>query len=201
MAATRRLMGPHGVSAWCLVLVAGLLATWGMSMIARPSWHLARRVIRTMQARDLWRSVRHCPLPPGQGEPAIWLRSPDIGLDCLVLWSWDEDDLLQYPCWYPDGQGNQTPHRVFGHRDAHFRKLQNIQLGDSVWMEMRGGEEAAYRVGRTQVVDAARLEAALALGHSPDWVLVTCYPFRYIGPAPRRFLVWLEPVPDSSGSR
>ena len=82
---------------------------------------------------------------------------------------------------------------VFGHRDAHFRKLGHLAVGDKLDVDtMRGGQH--YRVARIEIVDRDLLQERLRFGARTGHglVLVTCFPFRYIGPAPQRYLVWLE---------
>jgi len=74
-----------------------------------------------------------------------------------------------------------------GHRDTFFRPLRQIRAGDRVTLQTPIGLYR-YVVEWTAVVnpsDTASLKA------TPDrsLTLVTCYPFRYVGPAPQRFIV------------
>lgn len=76
---------------------------------------------------------------------------------------------------------------VAAHRDGTFRPLENIRVGAAI--EVRTADfHYIYRVTSIAVVD--RTDAAL-LRHTdaPAITLVTCYPFRFVGPAPRRFVV------------
>nr|WP_298723149.1 class D sortase [uncultured Steroidobacter sp.] len=76
---------------------------------------------------------------------------------------------------------------VAAHRDGTFRPLENIRVGDSI--ELRTANfHYVYRVTSITVVD--RTDAALLRRtDQPVITLVTCYPFRFVGPAPRRFVV------------
>jgi sortase A len=74
-----------------------------------------------------------------------------------------------------------------GHRDTFFRPLRAIRAGDRVTLVAPGGPYC-YEVEWTAVVDPSDV-AALKATPRPSLTLVTCYPFRYIGPAPRRFIV------------
>ncbi|WP_206606394.1 class D sortase [Steroidobacter cummioxidans] len=76
---------------------------------------------------------------------------------------------------------------VAAHRDGTFRPLQNIRVGDAI--EVRTANfHYVYRVTSITVVD--RSDAALLRRtDEPVITLVTCYPFRFVGPAPRRFVV------------
>jgi sortase A len=74
-----------------------------------------------------------------------------------------------------------------GHRDTLFRPLRDIRVGDEIDFTTpeRGFE---YIVESIQVVapnDVQVLEPST--GH--DLTLVTCFPFYFVGPAPKRFVV------------
>lgn len=81
---------------------------------------------------------------------------------------------------------------IAGHRDTLFRGLQNIQDGDLIQFQTLDGTYN-YRVESTQVVSPDDVAVLKAGAHS-ELTLVTCYPFRYIGPAPERFIVKAEQV-------
>lgn len=76
---------------------------------------------------------------------------------------------------------------VAAHRDGTFRALENIRVGAAI--EVRtAGYHYVYRVTSIAVVD--RTDAALLRRTDDSAItLVTCYPFRFVGPAPRRFVV------------
>lgn len=76
---------------------------------------------------------------------------------------------------------------VAAHRDGLFRPLENIQVGAAI--EVRTADfHYIYHVTSIAVVD--RTDAALLRNtEEPAITLVTCYPFRFVGPAPRRFVV------------
>lgn len=74
-----------------------------------------------------------------------------------------------------------------GHRDTFFRALQNIRVDDEITLETLIGVYS-YRVDSTEVVDPGETRV---LDNSDDEILtlVTCYPFSFVGPAPKRFVV------------
>ena len=74
-----------------------------------------------------------------------------------------------------------------GHRDTFFRGLRLIQTGDEIRVTTRGGA-FRYRVEALSVVEPAET-APLASTQASICTLVTCFPFDYIGAAPRRFIV------------
>jgi sortase A len=75
---------------------------------------------------------------------------------------------------------------VLGHRDTFFRPLRAVEQGDVVRMRTRHGQ-FTYRIDSVAVVD---LEGLRAIREAPGEAitLITCYPFDYIGPAPRRLI-------------
>jgi sortase A len=76
---------------------------------------------------------------------------------------------------------------IAGHRDGFFRVLRDIREGEQV--EVRTAARLyVYEVSGVSVVDASD-STLLAPTHEPSLTLVTCYPFYFVGPAPRRFVV------------
>jgi len=73
------------------------------------------------------------------------------------------------------------------HRDTFFRPLKQVQPGDDVIVTTRRGTYR-YVVTRTRVVEPADI-SVLDPTAEPTLTLVTCYPFDYIGSAPKRFIV------------
>lgn len=76
---------------------------------------------------------------------------------------------------------------VAGHRDTWFRVLRGIHNGDVIRFETQG-QMYVYRVESTRVVQPQEVDV-LRAGQEPELTLVTCYPFYYVGTAPRRFIV------------
>ncbi len=85
---------------------------------------------------------------------------------------------------FPGERGNVG---LAGHRDTYFRPLRNIRSGDRITLRTPDGR-FVYRVDRALVVSPRRADL-LRGDQRARLTLVTCYPFYYIGPAPRRFVV------------
>lgn len=79
-----------------------------------------------------------------------------------------------------------------GHRDSFFRPLEHIKLGDDIHLDTPQGR-FRYRVHRTVVVEPNELWV-LDRSAKPTLTLITCYPFRFVGAAPKRFIVQAERV-------
>jgi sortase A len=84
----------------------------------------------------------------------------------------------------PGQEGNVV---LSGHRDTFFRPLHGIAAGDHIRLVTPGGAWR-YLVEWTAIVDPAD---TAVIGTTPEksLTLVTCYPFRYVGLAPQRFIV------------
>jgi sortase A len=82
---------------------------------------------------------------------------------------------------------------ISAHRDSFFRPLRNIQANDEVTVTTLRGEYR-YRVVSTKIVDPDDV-AVLKPGSGETLTLVTCYPFYFIGAAPRRFIVRADRIP------
>ena len=82
-----------------------------------------------------------------------------------------------------------------GHRDTFFRRLQNIRVGDDLRLTTAEGSYV-YRVSSTSIV-SPKDTSALDETTRPSLTLVTCYPFYFVGPAPKRFIVRAERLPGT----
>lgn len=83
--------------------------------------------------------------------------------------------------WQP---GNSA---LAGHRDTVFRVLREVRVGDQLSLTTAHGD-FHYRVRELLVVDPGNL-SVLARTDRPMLTLITCYPFSYLGQAPKRFVV------------
>jgi sortase A len=84
------------------------------------------------------------------------------------------------------------------HRDTFFRKLRDIHEGDEITLTTLNGSYV-YRVDLISIVEPQD-SAVLRDSGENILTLVTCYPFGFIGPAPKRFIVRARQVMPSPGS-
>jgi sortase A len=84
----------------------------------------------------------------------------------------------------PGGHGNIA---LAGHRDTFFRDLRNIRQDDQITLSTLAGSYE-YQVDSIRIVAENEIQVLEDSGDSV-LTLVTCYPFYYVGPAPRRFIV------------
>lgn len=84
----------------------------------------------------------------------------------------------------PGREGNVA---LAGHRDTFFRGLRNIRNRDDILLTTSVGTQF-YEVESTRIVSPEDVSVLNDVGR-PLLTLVTCYPFYYIGSAPKRFIV------------
>lgn len=116
------------------------------------------------------------------------LRIARIGLDVMVREGIDEGTLRRAAGHVPSTAlpGQTGDFVVLGHRDTFFRPLRAVERGDVVRMRTRHGQ-FTYRIDSVEVVDLEGLRAIRTASREAI-TLITCFPFDYVGPAPRRLI-------------
>lgn len=94
----------------------------------------------------------------------------------------------------PGESGNVA---IAGHRDGFFRALKEVRLGDSIEVDALGRTEI-YTIERISIVDPSDV-SVLKAGPQRSLTLITCYPFYFVGSAPKRYIVQAY-VADSAPS-
>jgi len=127
--------------------------------------------------------------PPARGEALARLRIERLGIETVVA-EGDDPGTLRLGPGHMEGSalpGEPDNCIIAGHRDGPFRRLRTARPGDVVEIADRT-RVSRYRVESVQTVrkDDAGL---LAPSRAPILTLVTCYPFDFVGRAPRRFVV------------
>jgi sortase A len=85
---------------------------------------------------------------------------------------------------------------ISGHRDTFFRPLKDLKIKDQVQFSTLKGN-FKYEVESLRVVEPNNV-GVLARSGENVLTLVTCYPFYYVGPAPKRFVVRARQVPPQT---
>ena len=76
---------------------------------------------------------------------------------------------------------------IAGHRDGFFRGLQSISPGDQLEL-VRPGHSDQYEVSEIRIVTPDDI-SVLQPTAVPTVTLVTCFPFYFVGHAPKRYIV------------
>lgn len=131
--------------------------------------------------------------PTGEDVLAI-LRIANIELELPVRFGTDERALRKGPgliegTSLPGSNGNIG---IAAHRDIHFRGLKNLELGDVIELDLPDKTQT-YVVTSLSVVEPEDIQVLDEIG-KPVLTLVTCFPFYFVGNAPKRFIVRAEAV-------
>lgn len=172
------------MAAGCLVagvgmLGAGTLAHFRLEPIAAPGESPGSPPVEA-------------PARPAPGQVIGMIEIPRLGLREPILEGDDEGTLARGVGRLPDSalpweQGNTA---LAAHRDGAFRPLARVAPGDRIHVTTPYGRWE-YAVTHTNVVEPTDL-SVLRPEERATLTLITCYPFRLIGPAPKRFVVRAE---------
>lgn len=160
----------------------------GSVIVGPPAYRMFVRRVKLYQARSEWNEI----LAGGavtDGAPLCNLKVPSAGIDIPILEYSTETNLSRLPCISATCPDKDRSPVIVAHRDLHFRPLQDVKVGDRVYVTRRSGENIEYLILRLHVVDPNVAENMAGDVQPGTLMLVTCYPFRYIGPAPERFVV------------
>ena len=122
-------------------------------------------------------------------DPLGVLRIPKIGLEVAVLEGTDDFTLNRAVGHIEDTAkpGDSGNVGIAGHRDGFFRGLKDVARGDTMELETVSGKQT-YRVADIWIVKPEDIQV-LDPTPEPSVTLVACYPFYFIGHAPRRYVV------------
>lgn len=124
-----------------------------------------------------------------EGDLVGRLEVPRLGLSVMVLQG-IEDATLVVGAGHvpgtplPGGGGNVA---IAAHRDTFFRKLKDIEVGDTIRLSI-ATRTYEYVVRSTGVVDPEDTRPMESRGEE-ELTLITCFPFYFVGAAPKRFIV------------
>jgi sortase A len=157
---------------------------------------LAREFERQQQEQQQQAS-NSAPAPINTDDALTRLSVPKINLESVVVEGTNHRALLLGPGHLEDtpAPGESGNSVISGHRDTFFRHLNDLQMGDEVLVE-RGGKTFHYQVTGKRVVEPTDL-SVIAPTKDPEMTLITCYPTYYIGPAPKRLVVFSKLVTDA----
>jgi sortase A len=133
---------------------------------------------------------------PGDANRLALLEIPSIELAVVVLdgtaeWTLNRAVGRIEGTALPGASGNVG---IAGHRDGFFRGLERLEPGEVARLRLPTGRGREYRVAWIRVVSPKAvwvLEPTL----EPSLTLVTCFPFRFVGRAPERYVVRAVRVP------
>ena len=177
-----------------LWIAGAVIGAWTLFVLAQ-NWYYARlpvpggpSMIRRLPGEDASGAASR----DRRIERGSWLarlEAPSVNLKATVLEGSDDRTLaraaghIEYTA-LPGEPGNIG---IAGHRDTTFLALRELKPGDRLTLTTAGAV-FVYKVSRTWVVEPEDVHV-LDRTPRPALTLVTCYPFNFIGSAPRRFIV------------
>lgn len=189
-------------------IALGLTCLIFYSVVTVHTWHVQRESkfradeLVTLERPPANRDrVLSLPKPPKRGEIIGRVDIPRLRLSAAVAEGDDDNTLRGAVGHLPDTplpwhrRGNVA---LAAHRDGLFRALEGIRLEDEVRI-VTGRGEYKYRVKKTHIVDPDDVWV-IAPTERPTITLITCYPFSFVGNAPKRFIVQAELVQDIGGA-
>jgi sortase A len=184
----RRLAGALLTAAGAALLLF-VVATQGTAALARDraraAWAAEEARLAVATAREPREAHGR---PSARGAPIGRLVIPAIGLDEVMVEGVEERQLVAGPGHLPGSvlPGEAGNAIVSAHRDRHFRDLDGLQVGDTIMTQTRH-DRVVWRVAERRVVTASA--PVLRSSADPRLTLTTCWPVRYLGPAPDRLII------------
>ena len=121
------------------------------------------------------------------------LLIPRIGISVMVLHGMEEATLVAGAGHVPGTPlaGVEGNFVIAAHRDTFFRKLEGIVPGDRIQFAT-ARRTYEYVVDSSEIVDPEDTRPMESRAR-PELTLITCYPFYFVGSAPKRFIVHAHP--------
>jgi sortase A len=124
-----------------------------------------------------------------ESAPIGLLRIARVGLMVPVYPDIDERNLNRGAGWVAGTAALDSPGNIgiAAHRDGYFRALRKVVVGDVLELESVD-RLRTYRITEISIVDPTDV-SVLDPTPGPAVTLVTCYPFFFVGSAPKRYIV------------
>lgn len=176
-----------------LLFIIGVLALAyvGFALLdARLFQASAKRSLETQIHRE---EVRHEPQVKSAvktGDVLGRVDIPRLGISVAVLQG-TSSQMLRLGAGHIEGTAlpGQTGNiGIAGHRDTFFRELKDIQPNDEIQIQTATGL-FRYQVDWMRVVGPSDTTVLEPSAKESTVTLVTCYPFYFVGSAPKRFVV------------
>lgn len=127
--------------------------------------------------------------PQKKGDGLFTLNIKDSTIS--VAYGVEEATLEKTPGWLTTSAlpGEDGMCVVYGHRNRnHLKVLENVKRGDAITVTMDDSTVYTYTVSDITIYENTA-DLSLPVMDGKTLVLVTCYPFRYSGNAPGKYMV------------
>jgi sortase A len=187
---------------WIPLTIIGL----GLILLGIGLWQQMNMKIKTKETLNIAKSMVNEPLKTpirdknnkvskiSSGDTIGLLVIPRINSELAIVEGTDPDDLEKGVGHYkgsflPGGHGQIV---LSGHRDTVFRHLGELKIGDSLLVKLSTGVYS-YKITHMKIVDSKDTSVITLQNKKEELILTTCYPFRYIGNAPKRYIIYANP--------
>lgn len=132
---------------------------------------------------------------PSIGDAVGLLEIDKIDGELPIVEGTDPDDLEKgvghyKGSFYPDENGQIV---LSGHRDTVFRRAGELEIGDELKIVLPYGE-FSYQITSTKIVEADDQSIITLDDSQEELILTTCYPFRFVGNAPQRYIIYAKRI-------
>ena len=177
-----------------LFWLGSVLILVGAALLAVYSGNVYRSAGAQKAARRRLISPQAIPRVVHRGDVLGELSIPRLHLSVMVF-EGDDEGILKIGAGHIPGTA-LTPGKgnigIAAHRDTFFRPLRLIHPRDEIILRSPAGT-SRFAVTATEIVPPSRSQV-LAAAPGRDLTLVTCYPFIYIGHAPKRFIIYAQRI-------
>ena len=147
--------------------------------------------------RQLSKSAPVTPASPAEGAVIGRIEISRLKLSAMVRQGVSDETLREAVGHVPSTAmpGQSGNFAIAAHRDTLFRALKDVKLGDRITFQTQTGlftyEVAGTKIVRPSDVSVLRPDGGgvIESGNGKLLTMITCYPFYYVGSAPKRFIV------------
>ncbi|MFB6469039.1 class D sortase [Cytobacillus sp. Hz8] len=179
---------------WIVVIAISLIAGLGFWFTTTNAYKLAKgyylyKTNKVIVSHKKVETDKLYPTRPKIGDEIGQLEIPKLKSTLPIYHGSDEDELEKGVGHYAKsvlpGENDNTV--LSGHRDTVFRRLGEIKIGDQLIIQTSAGK-FTYKVKKTKIVD--KNDRTIIVPKPRATLTVsTCYPFNYIGSAPKRYIL------------
>jgi len=179
-----------------LTFVFIILAAAALWQLGLAGWIHTKAIAAQILLDRAWQQTlidhqHNKPWPWADTWPVAELIVPKLDVAQIVL-AGDSGESLAFGPGHSFASAMPEEHgtvMISGHRDTHFRFLQNMKKGERLILKTKSGIHY-YTVSKTQIVDSQNHKVN---NSNDDLILVTCYPFNSaITGGTERYLVFAQ---------
>ena len=196
---------PKGRGSGALILrwTARIVLAISVILLAWVGWVIIQGRFYQASVTEYLKEQRKLPQRPAgpieaelvEGQTLGRMDIPRLGLS-VAIFQGTKSKTLRIGAGHIEGTaipGEAGNSGIAAHRDTFFRPLENIRTNDEIQIETARGF-SHYQVDSIKIVAPDDIEV-LAPTTESGVTLVTCYPFYFVGAAPKRFIVHAHKTP------